>query len=87
MNLLTKAIKYTEEGSVSFTVREASRNGKEIFIDVDVSDTGIGIKPEDMSKMFESFGRIEDKRNRGIEGTGLGIGIVTKLLEMIPKTI
>ncbi|MBP3754280.1 MAG: hypothetical protein J6I66_05425 [Lachnospiraceae bacterium] len=83
MNLLTNAIKYTEEGSVSFTVREASRNGKEIFIDVDVSDTGIGIKPEDMSKMFESFGRIEDKRNRGIEGTGLGIGIVTKLLEMM----
>ena len=83
MNLLTNAIKYTEEGSVSFTVREASRNGSEIFIDVDVSDTGIGIKPEDMSKMFESFGRIEDKRNRGIEGTGLGIGIVTKLLEMM----
>ena len=83
MNLLTNAVKYTEEGTVSFTVREASRNGKEIFIDVDVSDTGIGIKPEDMSKMFESFGRIEDKRNRGIEGTGLGIGIVTKLLEMM----
>ena len=81
MNLLTNAIKYTEEGSVSFTVREASKNGSEIFIDVDVSDTGIGIKPEDMSKMFESFGRIEDKRNRGIEGTGLGI--VTKLLEMM----
>ena len=83
MNLLTNAIKYTEEGSVSFTVREASRNGKEIFIDVDVSDTGIGIRPEDMSKMFESFGRLDEKRNRGIEGTGLGIAIVTKLLEMM----
>ena len=83
MNLLTNAIKYTEEGSVSFTVREASRNGKEIFIDVDVSDTGIGIRQEDMSKLFESFGRIEEKRNRGIEGTGLGIAIVTKLLEMM----
>ena len=83
MNLLTNALKYTEEGSVSFTVREASRSGKEIFIDVDVSDTGIGIKQEDMAKMFESFGRLDEKRNRGIEGTGLGIAIVTKLLEMM----
>ncbi len=83
LNLLTNALKYTDKGSVSFTVREASRNGKEIFIDVDVSDTGIGIRPEDMSKMFESFGRLDEKRNRGIEGTGLGIAIVTKLLEMM----
>ena len=83
MNLLTNAIKYTEEGSVSFTVREASRSGKEIYIDVDVSDTGIGIRQEDMSKLFESFGRLDEKRNRGIEGTGLGIAIVTKLLEMM----
>ena len=83
MNLLTNAVKYTEEGTVSFTVREASRNGKEIFIDVDVSDTGIGIRQEDMDKLFESFGRLDEKRNRGIEGTGLGIAIVTKLLEMM----
>jgi len=87
MNLLTNALKYTEEGSVSFTVREASRSGKEIFIDVDVSDTGIGIKQEDMSKMFESFGRLDEKRNRGIEGTGLGIAIVTKLLEMMESKL
>lgn len=87
MNLLTNAVKYTEEGSISLTLKEASREGKNIFIDVDVSDTGIGIRQEDMDKLFESFGRLDEKRNRGIEGTGLGMAIVTKLLEMMDSEL
>ncbi len=83
MNLLTNAVKYTENGSVTLSVNNAGMDGEDIFIDVEVADTGIGIKQEDMGKLFESFGRLEERRNRGIEGTGLGMAIVTKLLEMM----
>ncbi len=83
VNLLTNAVKYTEIGSVTLSIREVSRNSKDIFIRVEVKDTGIGIKEEDMDKLFESFGRVEEKRNRNIEGTGLGMSIVTGLLDMM----
>ena len=83
INLLTNAVKYTEEGCISLSIKEFARDGKKITLDVDVSDTGIGIRAEDMDKLFESFGRLDEKRNRGIEGTGLGMAIVTKLLEMM----
>ena len=81
VNLLTNAIKYTEKGSVTLKIKELTRFDDGIQIRVEVSDTGIGIKPEDMSKLFESFGRIDEQRNRNVEGTGLGMSIVTALLE------
>nr|MCR5452744.1 response regulator [Lachnospiraceae bacterium] len=83
MNLLTNAVKYTETGTVKLIIRENSRNGSSITMYVSVKDTGIGIKEEDMGKLFESFERIEETRNRNIEGTGLGMSIVTKLLAMM----
>ncbi len=83
MNLLTNAVKYTQAGSVALTIKEAGRENDNVDIYVEVRDTGIGIKQEDMSRLFESFERIEENRNRNIEGTGLGISIVTKLLEMM----
>ena len=83
MNLLTNAVKYTETGSVTLSIKEGERNADFVCIDVQVKDTGIGIKEEDMSKLFESFERLEEKRNRNIEGTGLGMSIVTKLLAMM----
>ena len=83
MNLLTNAVKYTEEGSVLLSFSEKSRDRDTIELEVSVKDTGIGIREEDMDKLFESFERIEEKRNRNIEGTGLGMSIVTKLLEMM----
>lgn len=48
-----------------------------------VRDTGIGIKKEDMAKLFSEFDRIEEERNRNVEGTGLGMNITRKLLEMM----
>ncbi|MBR3081876.1 MAG: response regulator [Clostridiales bacterium] len=83
LNLLTNAVKYTERGSIKLTIREQSRNGDEIELFVSVKDTGIGIKEEDIDKLFESFERIEEKRNRNIEGTGLGMAIVNRLLDMM----
>ena len=83
MNLLSNAVKYTEKGSVTFTMREQSRDGDDIDIFVSVKDTGIGIREEDLGKLFQSFERIEEKRNRNIEGTGLGMAIVGRLLPMM----
>ena len=83
MNLLTNAVKYTEKGSVILRVTKKERTDEKVTLLVEVEDTGIGIKEEDLDKLSVSFERIEEKRNRHIEGTGLGISIVTKLLAMM----
>ena len=60
----------------------AVKDGKDMdAIEYIVEDTGCGIKPEDMEKLFDSYGRVNLERNRRVEGTGLGMGIVTGLLE------
>lgn len=87
MNLLTNAVKYTEKGKVTLSIRIGAKDGDFIYLDVRVKDTGIGIKEEDMGKLFESFERLEEKRNRNIEGTGLGMSIVTKLLGMMDSEL
>ena len=83
MNLLTNAVKYTEKGSVTFSMKASGQNGKRIMIDVSVKDTGIGIREEDREKLFRSFERLDEVRNHNIEGTGLGISIVTSLLSLM----
>lgn len=87
MNLLTNAVKYTESGSVTLSVRNNGTAGGDAKLRFEVADTGIGIKDEDLGKLFESFKRIEEKRNRHIEGTGLGISIVCKLLAMMDSKL
>ena len=82
-NLLTNAIKYTEKGGAHLKVDFSPIDEEQISLKVSVSDTGIGIKPEDMDKLFSSFERIEEKRNRSIEGTGLGMNIAQQLLTMM----
>ena len=86
-NLLTNAVKYTEKGSVTLTVRAEKISGDDLTLYVEVGDTGIGIKEEDMSALFESFRRLDEQRNRSIEGTGLGMSIVTKLLKMMDSEL
>lgn len=83
LNILTNAVKYTTEGSVTLKVRYEYCDENHINLLVSVKDTGIGIKKEDMNKLFESFGRLDLKKNRSIEGTGLGMGIVVRLLDMM----
>ncbi len=79
VNLLNNGVKYTQQGSVSLSV-DGRIEGRKVVLDFAVQDTGIGIKQEDISKLFKEFERIEEKRNRNIEGTGLGINITTQLL-------
>ncbi|MBP5165833.1 MAG: response regulator [Oscillospiraceae bacterium] len=89
-NILNNAVKYTEKGSVTMTVRgdsEVRAPGQVIRLKVAVSDTGIGIKPEDLEKLFAKFERLELDRNSTVEGTGLGLAITRHLLKMMDGEI
>ena len=83
MNLLTNAVKYTEKGYVLLSMKNLGAAEGRCKILVAVRDTGIGIRKEDINKLSISFERIDEKKNRHIEGTGLGISIVTRLLIMM----
>lgn len=81
-NLLTNGVKYTMKGYVKLEMKgEPCDNG--ILLKVKVTDTGIGIKEEDMPLLMEKFQRLEERRNRNVEGTGLGMNISVSLLEMM----
>ena len=82
-NILTNAVKYTEKGSVTLNVNFEPHDENSIWLKVSVVDTGIGIKEEDIEKLFKAFERIEEERNRTIEGTGLGMNITQQLLSMM----
>lgn len=84
LNLINNAIKYTHEGSVSVDV---SYDRTTELLQVIVADTGIGIKDEDMDKLFGSFQRLEEEKNRDIEGTGLGLNITMRLVKMMDGSI
>jgi signal transduction histidine kinase/FixJ family two-component response regulator len=83
LNVLTNAVKYTEKGKVTLTIGYKEQAEEKILLTVRVEDTGIGIKEEDLSKLFSPFERIEEIRNRTIEGTGLGMSIVKHLLALM----
>lgn len=83
LNILTNAVKYTQQGSVTMNVGFERIDNEEVYLTFQVIDTGIGIKEEDMSRLFSRFERIEEKRNRTIEGTGLGMSIVRQLLALM----
>ena len=80
LNILTNAVKYTPEGSVTLSIEAGRIDETSCGLRFSVTDTGIGIKEEDIAKLFSPFERIEEGRNRAIEGTGLGMSIVKKLL-------
>lgn len=84
VNLLNNAVKYTHKGTITLKITtgepESENTAKLCF---SVKDTGIGIKEEDMQKLCTPFERIEEKRNRNIEGTGLGMSITKQLLGLL----
>lgn len=82
-NILTNAVKYTEEGSVTFSITYRKIDDESIALRFTVADTGIGIRKEDLDKLYSPFERIDEVRNRSIEGTGLGMSIVKKLLALM----
>lgn len=87
INLLGNAVKFTKTGYIGLSVREISRDGDISSIMIKVTDTGIGIKREDISKLFSNFQQVDTKKNREIEGTGLGLSITKNLVEMMNGTI
>ncbi|SCY61997.1 response regulator [Butyrivibrio sp. INlla14] len=86
-NILTNAVKYTEEGSVTLNISYRKKDESSIYLNFQVIDTGIGIKDEDLKKLYSPFERIEESRNRTIEGTGLGMSIVQKLLALMDSSL
>ena len=87
VNLLNNSVKYTEKGKVKMGIGFHPLGGDRIAMEVHVSDTGIGMKEEDLERLFKPFTRIEEKRNRNIEGTGLGMSITKKLLELMGTSL
>ncbi|MBQ9565069.1 MAG: response regulator [Synergistaceae bacterium] len=79
INILTNAVKYTQQGSVTFRVG-CERDGEAAVLSFSVTDTGIGIKEEDMARLFSPFERLDEGRNHSVEGTGLGMAITTQIL-------
>ncbi len=90
-NILNNAVKYTKKGSVSLTIRgEAGGNyrvDQMITLRIKVEDTGIGIRKEDLGRLFDKFERMDLKQNSTVEGTGLGLAITKHLLEMMGGTV
>ena len=83
LNILTNAVKYTRQGSVTFRVGYEKVSSQHIMLTVHVVDTGIGIKADELQKMFKPFERVDEVRNRTIEGTGLGMSIIRGLLQQM----
>ncbi len=100
-NIMTNAVKYTETGTITVTIRKdkidktkvedvctGDLRGKAclarpVKLYISVKDTGIGIREEDREKLFSAFERVDEKRNRNIEGTGLGLNITAGLLRLM----
>ena len=86
-NILGNAIKYTEKGSVRVTVGGSVQGDGKILLRFAVKDTGIGIRKDDLDKLFTRFQRLEMDRNSTVEGTGLGLVITQRLLDMMDGKI
>jgi signal transduction histidine kinase/CheY-like chemotaxis protein len=81
INLLNNAIKYTSEGYIALDIRRGNVTGGTLELVFSVSDSGIGIKAEDMNRLFSDFARLDTGRNQHIEGTGLGLPITLTLCQ------
>jgi len=87
INLLNNAVKFTRQGQISLSIAVEFPDDKTVIINAAVTDTGNGIKQEDMGKLFKSFQQVDSKRNRNIEGTGLGLAICSNLLRLMNGSI
>jgi len=82
-NLLSNAMKYTREGTVTLNVKCSRESDDSAMLYISISDTGIGMRQEDLDKVFTEYGQADAKINRSIEGTGLGLPIAKKLAGMM----
>ncbi len=83
INLLNNAIKYTKEGSVSLSIHSRKLGANRVAVTYAVEDTGIGIRKESIPHLFDAFRRVDQEKNRYIEGTGLGLTIVKQLVDLL----
>jgi len=83
VNLANNAVKFTQRGCVHLKVDFVQTDDKNVELQISVSDTGAGIKEEDINKLFVSFQQVDSKRNRNIEGTGLGLAICKQLVSLM----
>ncbi|MCL2063836.1 MAG: transporter substrate-binding domain-containing protein [Candidatus Cloacimonetes bacterium] len=79
LNLLSNAAKFTDKGHISMTITSDTRKDQTIWLKIAVSDSGLGIKPEDQINLFSNFMQVNSKKNRVMEGTGLGLAITKEL--------
>ena len=87
LNILTNAVKYTMNGSVTMTVTYEKVSGQEVNLTFAVKDTGIGIKEENIGRLFDKFDRIDEEQVHAIEGTGLGLSIVDRLVKLMNGSV
>jgi len=85
-NLLSNSVKYTHRGIIELSVN-SKREGEAVWLEIFVSDTGIGIREEDVKNLFLDYFQVDAKANRNIEGTGLGLPITKRLVEMMDGEI
>ncbi len=83
INILNNAVKYTNEGSVTFSITCKRTSGNRVEVSYAVRDTGIGISSESLPHLFNAFKRVDEEKNRYIEGTGLGLSIVKQLSDLM----
>jgi signal transduction histidine kinase/CheY-like chemotaxis protein/HPt (histidine-containing phosphotransfer) domain-containing protein len=87
LNILSNAAKYTKRGFVSFSVNGKITDDNTVLLTIDVTDSGKGIKPEDIEKLFGEFTQVDMAANKGIEGTGLGLAITRNLVKSMGGNI
>lgn len=87
INIINNSVKYTHTGGIKFDAKLISSDARTACLEFAVEDTGIGMKPEAMEKLFLPFHRMDTKRNSNIEGTGLGLSIVKGYVDLMKGTI
>ncbi len=87
INILNNAVKYTKEGSITLSVQFERKENYRALVTFSVTDTGIGIKKENIPYLFDAFKRVDQEKNSKIEGTGLGLSIVKQLVDLMEGEI
>ena len=87
LNILTNAVKYTQEGSVTLSVDADIENGDSIRMKMSVADTGMGIHKENLPHLFSTYSRLDQRKNMNIEGSGLGLAITKQLVDLMDGEI
>ncbi len=87
LNVLSNAVKYTKKGFISFSVNKETTEEGAVLLTIDVSDSGQGIKPEDIEKLFGNFVQVDLAAHKGVEGTGLGLAITRNLVKAMGGNI